>query len=85
MLLISEEGETLNIDDLKKKYNDLLIRNNKAEVFFATGEVKKKHILELYKITIGLSNLRTNIEKLSEKEMTKEEILNGFKEVSDFC
>lgn len=68
----------MSLDDLKKEYNALLNRNNKAEEFFLKGEVKKKHILELYKITIGLSELRTNIENLLGREMTKEDILKGF-------
>ncbi|MDI9215969.1 MULTISPECIES: hypothetical protein [Clostridium] len=68
----------MSLDDLKKEYNALLNRNNKAEEFFSKGEVKKKHILELYKIIIGLSNLRTNIENRLGRKMTKEEILKGF-------
>lgn len=68
----------MSLDDLKKEYNALLNRNNKAEEFFSNGEVKKKHILELYKIIIGLSNLRNNIENRLGKKMTKEEILKGF-------
>lgn len=76
----------MNLDDLKKQYNDLLIRNRKAESFFKTKSVREciKYLDLFNEVTTKLSILRNELETLLKREMTKEEILEGFKEVSEF-
>lgn len=70
----------MNLDDLKKEYNYWLSRNKNAETFFSTKEVNEclKHINLFNQITIKLSELRNDLEKILNRKMTKEEVLNGF-------
>lgn len=74
--------------ELKKKYNAALLRNKKAEEYLNTHEpeeywgkiFKGKTILNGFdEIVIELSLLRLEIEILLYRDMTQEEILNGFK------
>lgn len=68
---------------LKEKYNKNLSRVAKAEKYFATHTVDESmKYVELYnEIARELSLLIIDIEKLLKRKMTKDEILNGFKEV----
>lgn len=77
----------MNLDNLKNQYNDLIVRNKKAEIFFKTKSAEEciKYLGLFNEVTIKLSTLRNDIEALLKREMTKEERLEGFKEVGDFC
>ena len=66
---------------LKQKYNYNLNRNRNAEEYFKTHTVEEclKYINLFNEVTKELSNLKIKIENLIYRDMTKEEILNGFK------
>lgn len=76
-----------DLGELKKQYNQTLKRNKNAEEFFTTKPVEEcmKYLDLFNQVTIKLSTLRDEIERLLQRKMTKEEILEGFKEVNDFC
>ena len=74
------------LDQLKKEYNKLIIRNNNGEKFLESGafllgsEEQQKHWINGFlEITVGLSKLKYRMMKCG-YIMTKEEILKGFKE-----
>lgn len=73
--------------ELKKKYNALLDRNSKAEEYLKTHgpeeclskKFKGKSAIDGFnEIAIELSLLKLEIEPLIYRDMTKDEILNGF-------
>jgi len=66
---------------LKNSYNDLLKRNEKAEDFFEKNTIDEciKYLDLFNEVTVKLSKIIIEIEKITNKCMTKEEILNGFK------
>ena len=65
---------------LKEEYNVLLKREKAAEHYFntATGEQVDKWLPKYNEIVVGLSNLIIQVEKEDGRELTSEEILNGF-------
>ena len=80
-----------NIIELKKKYNAALARNKKAELYMQSKSVEE--CLKPLKVVKGkdfttvdlfnevaseLSRLRKEIEQLIYRNMTTDEILNGF-------
>jgi len=69
------------LNELKEKYNKALKRNKNAEEYFKTHTVEEclKYINLFNEVTKELSNLKIKIENLIYRDMTKEEILNGFK------
>lgn len=71
----------MNLEELKDKYNYLIERNKKAEKFFEENSVEEcmKYLNLFNQITIDLSNLRNDLEKMLNRKMTKHEILNGFR------
>ena len=91
------EIEVISMNDtlvsLKKKYNECLERNKKAEKYLMShtcGECEKeieikgvgigKTTLDLFnEVASDLSKLIIEIEKNMGKKMTRYEILNGFK------
>jgi len=72
------------MDKLKKKYNELLQREKKAEEYFErkdlSWEEKSKQIPNFKKILDGLEAIRIKLEKDHGYKMSSEEMLNGFKE-----
>lgn len=78
--------------DLKKKYNEALERNKKAEEYLKAhtveecskkrkikGHENKMTIFDLFnEVVIELSLLKLEIERLSYRNMTHDEIINGF-------
>lgn len=68
---------------LKKKYNELLQRNKKAEEFFKTKNISEcMKYLDLFNdITRQLSGIIFFIEFLTGEELDHEIKINGFKEV----
>ena len=64
--------------DIKREYNQILEREQKAEVYFDRQEIpqeeKEKHIPEYKKILYQLNNLLKVISRYA-----KDEILHGFK------
>lgn len=74
-----------DLEALKADYNKKLDRNKNAEEWFRTHTVKECLAqLELFNIvTRDLSKLMIEIENKIGRNLTKEEKLNGFKEVKD--
>ena len=83
----------MELVELKKKYNECLERNKKAEEYLnchtfeecaakkqnkSTGKIFSAFTL-FDEVTIELSKLIIEIEKNMGKKMTRYEILNGFK------
>lgn len=68
------------VDAIKIEYNSLLAREKKAEEYLnkATPEQLKKWLPEFEKIEIQLSRLIWKFAATAGREMTKDEILNGF-------
>lgn len=68
------------LNKIKQEYNQYLKRNEKAEEYFRTKTVSEciEHLELFNEITIKLSLLQTAYEKLTGKQMTKEEKLQGF-------
>lgn len=78
---------------LKEKYNKCLDRNKNAEEYLKAHTVKQcekeieikgkgigKNAFDLFnEVVIDLSNLRFKIEQIIYRDMTHEEIINGFK------
>lgn len=71
----------MELESLKDKYNYLIKRNENAEKFFDESPIEEcmKYIELFNKITIDLSNTRNDLEKMLNRRMTKNEILNGFR------
>lgn len=71
----------MNLENLKDKYNYLIERNKNAEKFFEENSVEEcmKYLNLFNQITIDLSNTRNSLEKILNRKMTKNEILNGFR------
>lgn len=73
------------IDDLKCEYNKLLKREKNAEKYLnevATDAEAEKWKPAFIKITQQLSMMMLDFKKATGREMTTDEILNGFKDVS---
>jgi len=68
---------------LKEKYNKLLAREKKAELYFDNKDVKqsiKDTFMEEYlNIVRGLSKMSRTYKELTGKELSNEELLNGIK------
>lgn len=71
----------MDLENLKDKYNYLIERNKNAEKFFEENSVEEcmKYLKLFNQITIDLSNTRNSLEKILNRKMTKNEILNGFR------
>lgn len=69
------------LKELKVKYNSVLQREKKAQTFLnnATDEQLKSWLPEYLKITGQLSTMMLQFEILSERAMTIDETLEGFK------
>lgn len=73
------------IDNLKQEYNKLLKREKNAENFLdnvATPKDIEKWTPEFIKITVELSAIINKFKSSSGRDMTVDEIINGFKDVS---
>lgn len=72
-----------DLDQLKRHYNKLLIRNKKAEEFFRTRSVSEcMKYLDLFNdVTRQLSGTIFFIELLTGEELSHEQKINGFNEV----
>lgn len=73
------------IDNLKLEYNKLLKREKGAEYFLnnvATAREIEKWEPEFIKITVELSILINKFKSTTGREMTVDEIINGFKDVA---
>ena len=79
----------MELVELKKKYNECLKRNQKAEEYLTIEECEKPlkivygksfDTFDLFsEVAADLSKLIIEIEKNMGKKMTRYEILNGFK------
>jgi len=73
----------VDLNNLKIEYNRLLKREKNAENYLtnvATDAEVEKWMPEFIKITNQLSNMMFKLEKILNREMTHDEIVNGFKE-----
>lgn len=73
----------MDLNNLKIEYNRLLKREKNAENYLtnvATDAEVEKWMPEFIKITNQLSNMMFKLEKILNREMTHDEIVNGFKE-----
>lgn len=77
-----------DIEKLKNYYNEFIERNNNAEKFLnsekffeGTEEQQEFWIRAFQEITYELSRLRWEIEAATKKQMSKKEILEGFKKI----
>lgn len=73
------------IDNLKTDYNKLLKREKNAENYLdnvATDTEAERWKPEFIKITQDLSMMMLDFKKATGREMTDDEILHGFKDVS---
>ena len=70
----------MELIELKKKYNDKLSRNKKAEIYFKTHKVEEclKYLNLFNEVAKELSELIQQIEQITGRKMTLYEILNGF-------
>ena len=70
------------LEELKKSYNSLIIREKKAEEFFDNPDVeqskKDSWISEYMKITESLSSLMAEYRTITGNQMADDEIFNGF-------
>lgn len=71
------------LEKLKKEYNKKLERNKKAEEYFKTHTVDQciKYLDLFNAVTSELGELIKEYKQLTGKSMSKEKILNGFREV----
>lgn len=71
------------LEKLKKEYNKKLERNKKAEEYFKTHTVDQciKYLDLFNTVTSELGELIKEYKQLTGKSMSKEQILNGFREV----
>lgn len=67
--------------ELKKNYNEKLLRNKDAEEYFKTHTVEQclKYLKLFNEVTKEISNLIIQIEATMSKKMTTYEKFNGFK------
>lgn len=72
-----------DLDQLKRHYNKLLIRDKKAEEFFrARSVIECMKYLDLFNdVTRQLSGIIFFIEFLTGEELSHEQKINGFNEV----
>lgn len=78
----------MNIVEVKKKYNYWLGRYLKAEEFINSSEPEEvdKYLGLFHKIVRELSSLLQIFRELTGREMTKDEMYEGFNEVkNDSC
>ncbi|MFL0266822.1 hypothetical protein [Candidatus Clostridium radicumherbarum] len=72
----------LGLEELKKKYNEVLAREKKAEEFFddpkVSMESKEKWRPKFYEIVMELSGMMKEFRELSGEEMSESEVLKGF-------
>jgi hypothetical protein len=70
------------LEKLKKKYNELLATEKKAEAFFdnpmESMERKEKWLPRFIEITRDLSLMMKKYRELTGKEMTEDEVFEGF-------
>lgn len=70
------------LEELKKKYNKVLATEKKAEAFFdnpmETMERKEKWLPRFIEITRDLSLMMKKYRELTGKEMTEDEVFEGF-------
>lgn len=68
------------ITKLKEKYNHFLERNRKAEEYFKDHTVEEclRYLKLFNEVTQQLSKLMIEIKAVLGREMTQDEILNGF-------
>lgn len=75
---------TLGLKELKIKYNKVLEREKKAEEYFnrtdVSGTEKEKWLPKLNDIIVELSRMMKEHKKLTGEEMSKQEVLEGFKD-----
>ena len=71
------------LEKLKKEYNKKLERNKKAEEYFKTHTVDQciKYLDLFNTVTSELGEVIKEYKQLTGKSMSKEQILNGFREV----
>lgn len=72
---------SLGLEQLKRQYNKTLVREKKAEEFLnkATEEECRKWVPEFLKIIVQLSKMIKEYKKLTGKEMTEEDVREGFR------
>lgn len=72
-----------DLEELKKKYNEVLATEKKAEAFFdnplETMERKEKWLPRFIEITRELSLMMKKYRELTGKEMTEDEVFEGFR------
>lgn len=72
----------LGLVEFKKKYNEVLAREKKAEEFFddpnVSMERKEKWLPKFYEIVRELSGMMKEFRELSGEEMSEGEVLDGF-------
>jgi len=72
------------LSNLKRDYNKLLERFNKANIYFKDETIpqseKDKHMKLYTEIVIAMSKLMNEYEKLTGEDMTNEIACSGFKE-----
>jgi hypothetical protein len=73
-----------HINNIKLEYNNLLEREKKAEEFLnkANEKQREKWTPEFIKITKDLSSLIYKFKSAIGREMTQDEILNGFRNIN---
>jgi hypothetical protein len=80
---------SLGLVELKKKYNEVLAREKKAEEFFddpnVPTESKEKWLPKFYEIVRELSGMMKEFRELSGNEMSEGEVLEGFMETPPPC
>jgi poly(A) polymerase Pap1 len=73
----------MGLEEFKKRYNEILAREKKAEVFFENPEIsqerKEKWLPKFNEITMELSKMMKHYKELTGTEMKDNEIFNGFK------
>lgn len=73
----------MSILELKKKYNAMLARADKAHKWMDAPTTSRANVdewlLEYNKVIINLSTMIQGLELLLERKMTEDEILKGFK------
>jgi hypothetical protein len=75
------------LEALKKKYNEILASEKKAEAFFdnpmESMERKEKWLSRFIEITRELSLMMKKYRELTGEEMTEDEVLEGFKVINN--
>lgn len=74
------------LEDIKRKYNACVKRRDKADAFYnnpnISQERKEQWMSEYLKLIQQLSVLIVLYERVTGKQMTEEQVWEGFKEVS---